>query len=42
MAYYGQYLWVGCDGNDYVYRVHCPGTVSLEPASFGRVKAFYR
>jgi hypothetical protein len=42
MAYYGQYLWVGCDGNDYIYRIHCPGTLSLEPDSFGRVKALYR
>lgn len=41
MAYYGEYLWIGCDGNDYVYRVKCPGTVSVEPASFGRVKACF-
>lgn len=42
MAYYGEYLWVGCDGNDYVYRVRCPGTVSLEPLSFGRIKTVFR
>ncbi|UCH77410.1 MAG: hypothetical protein JSU81_06630 [Candidatus Coatesbacteria bacterium] len=42
MAYYGQYLWVGCDGNDYVYRVHCPGTLAVAPASLGRVKALFR
>jgi hypothetical protein len=42
MAYYGEYLWVGCDGNDYVYRVHCPGTVAIGPSSAGRIKALFR
>jgi hypothetical protein len=42
MAYYDQYLWVGCDGNDYIYRVHCPGNIGVTPASFGRIKAIYR
>ncbi len=42
IAYYGQYLWVGCAGNGYVYRVHCPGTVGTFPASLGKVKAVFR
>jgi hypothetical protein len=41
MAYYGQYLWVGCDGNDYVYRVHCPYNVDVTPSSVGKVKAIF-
>jgi hypothetical protein len=41
-AYYGQYLWVACAGNGYVYRVHCPGTVGVGPASLGKVKALFR
>lgn len=40
-AYYGQYLWVGCAGNGYIYRVHCPGTVGIAPASLGKVKALF-
>ncbi|HUU55924.1 MAG TPA: hypothetical protein VMW93_01160, partial [bacterium] len=40
LAYYGQYLHVGCT-NGYVYRVHCPGTVSVAPASLGKVKTLY-
>jgi len=42
LAYYGEYLWVGCDGNDYVYRLHCPGTSAVVPASAGKVKALFR
>jgi hypothetical protein len=41
MAYYGQYLWVGCAGNGYIYRVHCPGTLGVVPASLGKVKALF-
>lgn len=43
LAYYGQYLWVGCDGNDRIYKVHCPGdlTSGVSPASFGNVKALF-
>lgn len=40
-AYYGEYLWVGCAGNGYVYRVHCPATVEVAPASMGKVKALF-
>lgn len=44
LAYYGQYLWVGCDGNNLIYRVHCPGDITspASPASFGNVKALFR
>ncbi|MEE9456696.1 MAG: hypothetical protein V3W11_06070 [bacterium] len=44
LAYYGQYLWVGCDGNDRIYQVHCPGDITsdVSPASFGGVKALFR
>lgn len=41
LAYYDEFLWVGCDSNDHVYRVRCPGTVTVRPASWGRVKALY-
>jgi hypothetical protein len=44
LAYCGEYLWVGCDGNDRIYKVHCPGDITSEvsPASFGDVKALFR
>jgi hypothetical protein len=44
LAYYNQYLWVGCDANDRIYQVHCPGDITSEvsPASFGEVKALFR
>lgn len=42
LAYFGENLWVGCDGNDYVYVVKCPGNIGVAPASVGRVKALYR
>jgi len=41
MAYYNSVLFIGCT-NGYVYRVSCPATVSVEPASIGKVKALYR
>ncbi len=41
MAYHGEYLFIGCT-NGYVYRVHCPGTVPVSPASLGKIKALYR
>jgi hypothetical protein len=25
-----------------VYRIHCPGTVNVQPASMGKIKAIYR
>jgi len=44
LAYYGQYLWVGCDTTDRIYQVHCPGDITsgVSPASFGEVKALFR
>jgi hypothetical protein len=42
LAYYGEQLWVGCDGNDYIYVVRCPGNIGVAPASIGRIKALYR
>jgi hypothetical protein len=43
ICYYGQYLWVGVNSTpDYVYKIHCPNTVGVGPASLGRVKALYR
>jgi hypothetical protein len=42
MAYYGECLWVGCDGNDYIYRVRCPGNIGVAPTSIGRIKALHR
>jgi len=41
MAYYDSVLFIGCT-NGYIYRVGCPGTVGVEPASIGKVKALYR
>ncbi len=43
IAYNGQYLWVGCDGNDRIYQIHCPGNLTaVSPASFGEIKTLYR
>ncbi|MGD8718907.1 MAG: hypothetical protein PVH29_08810 [Candidatus Zixiibacteriota bacterium] len=40
LAYSGQYLYIACS-NSWMYQVHCPGTVSVKPASMGKVKAMY-
>jgi hypothetical protein len=42
LAYYGRYLWVGCTGNQTIYRVHCPVFTAVAPASVGRVKALFK
>jgi hypothetical protein len=42
LAYYGEYLWVGCTDNETIYQVHCPVFTGVAPASLGRVKALYR
>jgi hypothetical protein len=43
LAYYGQYLFIACNGNGYIYRVHCPyNFVAVAPASLGEVKALLR
>jgi hypothetical protein len=41
-CYTTQYLWVSTTGNHYIYRIHCPYPVSVEPASIGRIKASFR
>jgi len=41
LAYYGENLWVGCDGNDYIYVVRCPGNIGVAPTSVGRIKALH-
>ncbi|MEE9457198.1 MAG: hypothetical protein V3W11_08610 [bacterium] len=41
MAYYNSALFIGCT-NGYIYRVSCPGMVSVAPASLGKVRALYR
>lgn len=43
LAYFGRYLWVGCDGNNYIYRIHCPGNITsdVSPASFGEIKTLF-
>jgi hypothetical protein len=44
LAYYGQYLWVGCDGDDRIYQVHCPGDINTDfsTISFGTIKTLFR
>jgi hypothetical protein len=41
MAYAAQYLWVAV-GEGIIYRIHCPGNMAVEPASFGKVRATFR
>jgi len=41
MAYYNYVLFIGCT-NGYIYRVSCPASVDVAPASIGKVKALYR
>lgn len=41
MAYYNSVLFIGCT-NGYIYRVSCPATVGVAPASLGKVRALYR
>jgi hypothetical protein len=43
LTYYGEYLYVGCASNGYIYRVHCPlNFIGAAPASVGKVKALFR
>jgi len=40
ITYHGQYLWVtGTSGM--IYQIHCPGNVSVEPTSMGKIKAMF-
>lgn len=41
--YYEDYLWIGAGASPYyIYKVHCPHTVSIAPSSLGRVKAIFK
>ena len=43
LAYCNSYLWIACNANGFVYRVHCPRNFSaVEPASLGKVRATFR
>ena len=43
MTYCNTYLWVACNANGFVYRLHCPRNfTAVEAASAGRVKALFR
>ncbi len=43
MAYYGQYLFIGCSGDNRIYVVTCPQNFyDVAPASLGKVKVLYR
>jgi len=43
LAYYNRRLWIACQADSYIYRVHCPKEFfAVEPASVGRVKALFR
>jgi hypothetical protein len=40
ITYHGQYLWVaGTSGM--IYQIHCPGNVSIEPTSMGKIKSMF-
>lgn len=41
-CYWGRYLWVSTLAEHRIWKVHCPSTVSVEPASMGRIKAAFR
>jgi len=42
-AYLGEYLWISTTASSHrIWKVHCPAFTAVEPASLGRVKAFYR
>jgi len=41
--YYNGYLWISHSTTGYyVYQIHCPATVTIAPASVGKVKALFR
>ena len=41
LAYSHSYLWIAMS-NHYIYKVKCPGTVGISPASMGKIKAIYK
>jgi len=43
LTYNNSYLWIACNANGFVYRVHCPRNFSaVAPSSLGKVRALFR
>jgi len=43
LTYTNSYLWIACNANGYIYRVHCPRNfTAVAPASIGKVRAIFR
>jgi hypothetical protein len=43
LAYYNRRLWIACQADSYIYRVHCPKEFfAVAPVSLGRVRALFR
>ncbi len=43
LTYYNRRLWVACQADGFIYRIHCPKDFyAVEPVSAGRVKALFR
>jgi hypothetical protein len=42
MAYHSQYLYISATTQQYIYRVDCPNTVGVTPASMGKIKAVFK
>lgn len=41
-CYFRRYLWVTTLQGNRIWKIHCPSTVGVEPASMGRIKAAFR
>ena len=43
LTYTNAYLWIACNSNGFIYRVHCPKNfTAVAPASLGKVRAIFR
>jgi len=43
LTYLGEYLWVGCTTpSHFIYKCHCPSTVSVAPSSVGRIRSIFK
>jgi hypothetical protein len=43
LTYTNSYLWIACNSNGFIYRVHCPRNfTAAAPASLGKVRAIFR
>jgi hypothetical protein len=43
LTYTNSYLWIACNSNGFIYRVHCPKNfTAVTPASLGKVRAIFR